>query len=233
MFKTRRYSVISNIGIIIFIFTLFSFFLAVKNIQAIDILSLLFISGAEIIFFGGLIYIENISGKTYQGILRSGGYSVLGLYAFANIVVSILFMAFLRKSIALFFILQLALISILLILMILIISSSKSIYEKNSITLNSVSMLEKLTKEISYIRDCNKNSELSPKLDKLFDSIYYSDNSKSDDSEAMIANKLSELKEAFTNEKDNIDKINHLIEQIQALIIKRNLNIKQFSSGNI
>jgi len=128
---------IGAIGIVKIIFTITAFFLLDIEYTATNIWALLFLLQSEAILFAGLIYLR-FTDERYNGIfLKAGLTTSLGLYFIATLLCSIFAGAF-RDNLNWFILIQIAIISLFVIVTIALFAFSRSINRRNAIDIAKV-----------------------------------------------------------------------------------------------
>jgi len=232
--KTRSVKIIGYIGFITILATIALFFILTEKRELIDWSSFCSILAVELILMLGLIILESKSGNRGVLLLRSGIYSVLGLYTFISIVVSILFMFTFREGTKYLIAIQIVLLAIVLITIVLIYFSSEHVGEANASTLNSISRMQELLNKVIILQSTYENDPISAKLNKLYEAIRYCDVSANVATDETIALKLSELQLILENgaveQSETADK---LIDNMLILMKQRATEMSSIKSGGI
>ncbi|ULQ59184.1 hypothetical protein K7I13_11860 [Brucepastera parasyntrophica] len=229
----KRTNITAIIGSICVLLTLLIFFLVPAYERTlINWLGLSFILLAEAVCTCGIIVLDRAATSSGGIMLRSGGISVLLLYAAASIFISILFQLLFRDSIRLFIILQAVIIAIAGILFLIILTAGLNTAARNEKVLNTVSEMQSLADRIAFLKNNEKNTAYKPRLEKLYESILYTDSTLPITNDGKIAGKCTELEQVFAGAGDGEEsKIDSLIYEIQLLINQKVAESKAAKRG--
>ncbi len=232
----RRNKITAVIGAIIVSVTLVVFFMITENREKIDWTGLIFILAAEIGLFGGLIGADIEAGRSSSLMLRSGAYSVLGIYAVTATSLSILFMSVssLREHIKLFVAAQIILIAVAAAILLLLIASSRSVSEKHSAAEQSVSKMQAFIGRVLAMKEDPKNSAYAASLSEIYETMKYSDASASLTGDDMISQKIAELETLLSSEADGKgEKASSIMDDILSLLKQRSAEMKISKHGRL
>ncbi len=232
--KARNKTAVLMIGFILIVITLLLFYLLPEERQFIDWVGIGFIVLAEIVFSCSFIIIEKAAIKSEGTLLRSGGYSIISLYSFAALVISLLYMWLFREGIKYLLAIQLVLVAIAAILLILVVMSATHIAEKNKETLQAVSTMQVLLNKVIVLQNSEANKPYGQKLNLLYEAIRYCDNSASVPTDDLISSKISELEHMLESSLENKDdRVDETIDQILLFMKKRTTEVSSLKVGRI
>ncbi len=222
------------IGFIVLITTLLIFFTAGSTHDLIDWLSLVFIIVAEFSVTGGLIAVNHYSEQTFGIMLRAGAYSLFVLYFIAATVVSTVFLAGILNSTGLLVTIQLIIIAIAAIIMILLVNSSNYVAEKNRDADEAISVFQQMENSLILLKSDSRNRQYASKIEKIYETIRFSDKSCYLDSDEIIAEKITELEMSLTEgSSKNDEEIKAVLEELLLLTKKRSLEVSGIKTGGI
>ena len=231
----RRTKTISVSGILLFLLTIVLFFLLTNDRILITWLGLGFMLFAELVFFGGLILIETASANLSQITARAGGYVVLSIYSLGAVIVSLVFMLIKPETASVFWSIQSVLLVIAGILLLVIMTSAKSIHEKDIKVLNSLKKVGAISERLTLLMEDDGNSKYKKILYKAVENLKYSDTSTVLSSDDEIEGKITQLElELVKEDYDHKDTaVEALIQELINLISRRRAHVKNSKAGSL
>ena len=228
----RRTKTISVSGILLFLLTIVLFFLLTNDRILITWLGFGFMLFAELVFFGGLILIETASANLSQITARAGGYVVLSIY---SVIVSLVFMLIKPETASVFWSIQSVLLVIAGILLLVIMTSAKSIHEKDIKVLNSLKKVGAISERLTLLMEDDGNSKYKKILYKAVENLKYSDTSTVLSSDDEIEGKITQLElELVKEDYDHKDTaVEALIQELINLISRRRAHVKNSKAGSL
>lgn len=218
------------LGIVVLLATICIFFLARPVFLPSTIIGFVFLLYSELVFFGGIILIGYLAQKSSGIITRAGVGLTIEIYALIVFISSLIYM-----NINLLFYRGFLIIQILLLVVAIIIASllgvfSKEAYNKDAKVLRANAMCKEFESELILIRE-----QVSDKksIDKVIEQIRFSDTSSMCDADVEIDDKINELKTLISANETNDKDVEGLVKDIEFLIKKRNLQIKNSNQGGI
>jgi len=233
MLLNRRNTTIIS-GAIIIIITILTFILTIKDWARINWLGLFFVLLAEITLIGGLLLIDIIAKSSFGLMLRGAAYGVLGGYSVFSIIISVIFMSLLQSHIRFYVLIQLFAIAFTVILLLILIGTSKSIYANNQKVLQSLSKIQNISNQVKLLHKNIANKVYSSPLEKLYEAILYCDSSTTVSTDDDVIDKIKELELALASENEDKDsKVIEIVDCILLLMNKRAAEIKEVKAGAI
>ncbi len=230
----RRIKTISISGILVFLLTVFLFFMVIQERIMIKWIYFIFILLAEIILFGGLMLIEAYSTKTSQLIWRIGGGASILAYSVISIFISLIYMLVPLNYSNSFLILQAILLVIAAIAIIVFYTTGNSIKESDDKVLDSINRLNNIIDRLDLIRKDVKNAEYSLLLRKAYEELKYSDTSTFVPSDSELELQVVKLEvELMRDDENKNNLITGMIQDILMLISRRKLEVKNTKVGGI
>ena len=191
--KSRSNLVTLCVGVIVIAVTALIFILNFGLHAEISKVGLGFMLLAEAVFFGGLILTGWLARRGCGIMLRSGGYSVLTLYAAASILLSVLFLSSFRGFSLLLKSLQLVLLAAAVILYLIIWNFSRRTGENNRRTQQARKQLNELASRAKLLADEFAGEKQAAGLREIAEALRYSDCSRSTGDDALIEEELTRL----------------------------------------
>lgn len=228
---TRREKAFTISGILVLLVTILLFFIITQERTTITWLGFLFLIVAEVIFFGGMLLIENIASRSSQIVIRSGVGATITIYTILSIVVSLVYMNLLRDSIVSLCVIQILLFSVAAILCVIFYTSGKGVKAKEDKVDESSAKIDAMINRMKLLKS---NKEYNGDLEKVCENLRFSDTSTFVEVDKEIEDKIGELESAFLKDDENKDaEIKLLIKEISSLINKRKVQVKELKKGNI
>lgn len=228
---TRREKAFTISGILVLLVTILLFFIITQDRTTITWLGFLFLIVAEVIFFGGMLLIENIASRSSQIVIRSGVGATITIYTILSIVVSLVYMNLLRDSIVSLCVIQILLFSVAAILCVIFYTSGKGVKAKEDKVDESSAKIDAMINRMKLLKS---NKEYNGDLEKVCENLRFSDTSTFVEVDKEIEDKIGELESAFLKDDENKDtEIKLLIKEISSLINKRKVQVKELKKGNI
>ncbi len=216
-------------GILILIATIVIFSIANENgMSSYKWLSLTFMLCVEAILFGGLILIEMLAKKSEQIIVRAGNGVVLIIYFIVSFAISLAFLC--MQNTTIFLIIQIILFVTLVTLEIVLVVAGKSIYNNNKNVLEAVSTVNEMINSLSAI---NVSEEYKNQIEKIKNDLKYSDVSTVVPVDNDILENILSLENEFAKSETANDSIESIISNIDMLIKKRKMQVKNTKAGGL
>ena len=232
LFSDRRNKTTALIGILVFLVTIFLFFILTEDTTIVSWVSLIFIIVAEIGLFGGLIIADILADKSAGVMMRSGINGVLSIYAIVSIITSIVFMINANDTVKALITIQIVIAAVSAILIILITSISKSVGENSKNVFKSVNKIQELTNKAAILQDNTKYSAYKKQLEKVLEAIKYCDNATTVETDDIVSDKIAELERILLEESDNKDdQVTNIVDTILLLMKQRAAGVKNIKSG--
>jgi len=182
----------------------------------------------------GFIVIDNYGQRSSGVMIRGGAYSLLWFYFMAAAAVSMGFLTGFSDSVKWLVTIQLVIMAFAAVIMVPLIASSKSVYEKKRLTLQSAAMLKQLGDLVMLLKSDAKNDKYSLRLEKVYDAIKYCDNSSYVPSDDLIAVRINELEEILGTESgDKDERVRAKTDEILLLTRKRAAEVSNLKKGVI
>lgn len=230
----NRIKAFSIIGLLVEVLTIFIFFMLIKDRTSISWICLIFMLLAELILFGGHVSIEYIAQRSSQIIIRAGiGVTLVG-YGIISFLISLMFIKSERESIKYFISLQATLLVFITVLIIVFIISGNKVKQDSNKVLNATNRINIFIERINLLKIDSNNKNYEKLLEKVYESLKYSDVSATVPSDSDLEVKITKLEVALlSNDDDKNDKVINLIEEILMLINKRKCEVKNIKLGGI
>lgn len=230
----RRTVPTAIIGLIAIAVTLLIFFTAVTERHTIQWVSLLFIIFAELITTGGFILIDEYAKNTSGVMLRAGTYSLLFIYFIATIVVSIMYMSGVGGSVKWLVMIDVIILALTVAIMVPIFASSKAIYNRSLSELKPAKLFKQLENSVMLLKSDEKNRKYSDRLEKIYDTIKYFDNTLLVSADDLLINKIKELEDILSaNSAEMDERVNFVTNEILLLAKKRSAEVRSVKMGSI
>lgn len=218
------------IGCVCILATIIIFALVHPVILPSTIVAFIFMLYAETVFFGGFLFAEFLA-KRASGILSRAGVGVtIAGYSIVVFVTSLLYLLYRSFFIRWFVILQIIFFVVAFAVVAILSSFAKSAEARDLKTLQADAMINNFISELSLIREKVEDKSV---IDRIIESIRFSDSSVMVDCDVEIDEKISHLKNLAEDEQIESDDFKKLIEEIEFLIKKRNLQTKNIKQGGI
>ncbi|MBW6411379.1 hypothetical protein [Clostridium weizhouense] len=230
----NRIKAFSIIGLLIEVLTIFIFFMLTKDRTSISWICLIFMLLAELILFAGHASIEYIAQRSSQIIIRAGiGVTLVG-YGVISFLISLMFIKAEGEYIKYFISLQATLLIFTAVLIIVFIISGNKIRQDSNKVLNATNKISIFIERINLLKVDPNNKNYEKFLDKVYESLRYSDVSATVPSDSDLEVKITKLEVALlSNDDHKNDKVINLIEEILMLINKRKSEVKNIKLGGI
>lgn len=229
-----RGKTISISGVIILIATIIIATLCIDDWSRLTVLAFSTMLLTEIVFFGGLIFIEWISEKTEQLITRSSLYVLLSFYLVISILLSILYMVFFKEATTSFVIIQVILLAIITIAIMVSLAVSKSIYKSNEKTMTTLTSVEEMITRLNKLAALPKCAVYSSAIKKLSDNLRFTDVSVNVPEDAEIDGAISTIEiEATIENEDAAETIKETLIHLNSLIAQRKVTSSAAKKGRV
>ena len=232
--KNRRKNTLLIIGFITLLVSTVIFTMLTKEKTSLSFLSFGFILFSEILFFGGMLFVENTAENNAEVMLRAGTYSVLTLYLIASVIISIMYIAKIWTKTSNLIAIQAVILGGAAIAIILINISSKRVYENENKINKSYTRGKELVSRVKVLLQNEENSFFSRELEKVIDSLSYGDFSITIEQDVTIESMINELENILLLKSENYEKNAQIkIKDILILIKERELKVKNIKVGGI
>ncbi len=231
---SNRKNIIGVIGILVLVASFLIFLLISGPREAIDWTGLAFVFLAEIIFFGGISFIDQIASKTSGVFLRAGAFSILTIYGVLSVILSLVFVQFFRSDLRLLVTIQLLLLLVCMIILIVLTASSKGIDRRNLATECAVANMQALHDFAVKLERDPANQQFAAPLRRIAEAIHFSDFASVSVKDAELQEKLTALQsllERDTAEKETL--IDQHVKELLFVIDQRNRDVKSMKAGQI
>lgn len=189
---------------------------------------------SEIVLFGGLMFIEWISKKTEQLVIRSALYTVISAYAVINFCISVIYLAFFKEANTSFAVIQVAMLAIAAIVIIISLTASKSVHEANEQTMRTVGNAESMIERLNKLAICPKCEQFAPTLKKMSEDLRFTDISKSVTEDAEICDAISAIEVEIGSMNDTTpENIKTILVHLNSLISQRKVSVNALNKGRI
>ena len=231
---SKRENVITISGILIIILTVFLFFLLTVDRPLLVCTSFGFILWAEIVLFGGLLFIEKIAKSTFQIIFRSGVGFVLTAYSILSIFISLVAANSKLIDLKLLWALHAVLFVITLILVMLFYIFAERVRKSNNVVSGTATMVNDILGRINMLKSDENNREYAPMLNSIADKFYFSDISTIVSADGEIDKQVTILETALRQSEDS-DKtsISAILKNIDTLINRRKIEVANTKRGSV
>lgn len=218
------------LGLIVILASVAIFSISRPLVMPSTIIGFVFLLFSEVVFFGGISLVEYLAGKSSGILTRAGVGLTIEIYAIVVFITSLVYMNMHLLFFRGFLILQILLIVFAIIIASILAAFSKSAYVKDSKVLNANAMCKNFESELLLIKEKVEDKD---SIDKLIEGIKYSDTSSMCDADVEIDEKLKELNSIVASEELEENDFEKVVKDIDFLIKKRNLQIKNMKQGGI
>lgn len=187
----------------------------------------------EVVFFGGLVFAEWAAKRTEQIFTRSALYVVLSAYAILNIPISVCYIAFFKRAMTSFVIIEVLLLAVASISIVVSLSTSRGIHESNEKTMTNLKNMNSLVARLDNLAANPKCETYCTALKKLSDDLRYADSSTSTIEDAEIETVISAMEIDVAGSDDSAEKIKSSVLQLNSLVAKRKLNVQISKKGRL
>ena len=230
----KRGRSLSAIAIICIIVTVALFFILTSERNISQWVGLVTMLTAELILFGGIIYLELVAERTSQIILRIVcGLSLL-IFSGISIIVSIICIVTRPEHLKAFTGIQILLLAIMIILIILGKHAASHVNKSSTEILAAESKLRSIKDALEQMAINKKYSEYKPLLDKVAEAVRFSDTSAIVPADDEIVSCLADLEDALLKDMDNkAIVITEILDNMLLLVNKRKIEIRNKKSGSV
>lgn len=230
----RRSKTILISGIITIIATIIILLLFIKDWPGVTGLAVAAIIWSEMAFFGGLIFVEWLSKKCEQIIVRSAVYFIILAYSSINILISIIFMMVLKWFTNSFIVIELVLLTISIIMLLVSVTAGSSIAESNASTMGAVTDMGVIVGRLDKLANNPECREFSSTIKKLSDDLRFTYNSKKLPEDIEIDKAVEELEILAGDRREAIhEKMNKKLVHLNTLIANRKIATQIMQRGKI
>jgi hypothetical protein len=226
----RRAKISIIIGSIVFVATCMIFIIAEIEIYLSTTLGICFLLYSELVFFGGFVVVEYLADKSSQIMTRAGiGIPVEG-YAIIVFLSSLIYINFLDSYPRRFLIFQIILLVITAGIALVTANASKTAKERDTEILQADLRVQEFIDRLTLIKEfIDKKAD----IDKLIDKIKYSDKSATVHADKELNSAILNLENTIKIQEVDISEFNKQIQEIDFLITKRNLQVRNLKQGSI
>ncbi|MCI8826426.1 MAG: hypothetical protein HFH63_11230 [Lachnospiraceae bacterium] len=226
----RRAKISIIIGSIVFVATCMIFVIAEIEIYLSTTLGICFLLYSELVFFGGFVVVEYLADKYSQIMTRAGvGIPVEG-YAIIVFLSSLIYINFLDSYPRRFLIFQIILLVITAGIALVTANASKTAKERDTEILQADLRVQEFIDRLTLIKEfIDKKAD----IDKLIDKIKYSDKSATVHADKELNSAILNLENTIKIQEVDISEFNKQIQEIDFLITKRNLQVRNLKQGSI
>lgn len=230
----RRSIIILISGAITLMASIIIFLLSIKDWSGVTSLAVVAIVWSELVFFGGLTFVEWISKKVEQLIIRPSMYFIIAVYTGINILISILYMMLFKWFVIRFIIIEIALLVIAIIFTLISILSASSVRNSNEYTMKSVANMENIILMLDKLAVSPEYNDFATTIKKLKENLKFTDISKIVPEDKEIVEVVGDI-ETLISCKDETrnEKINKNLSILDALIAKRKIAVQSIQKGKI
>lgn len=230
----KRSKSLSAIAIICLIVTVVLFFILTSERNISQWAGLVTMLAAELILFGGAIYLELMVEKSSQIILRVVCGLALLIFSGISIIVSIICIVIRPEHLKAFTGIQILLLAMMLILIILGKHAASHANKSSTERLAAESKLLSIKDTLEQLA-VNKNyCEYKPLLDKVAEAVRFSDTSAIVPADDEIVSCLAGLEDALLKDMDNKSiVITEILDNMLRLVNKRKIEIRNKKNGDI
>lgn len=212
-----------TLGLIVIIATALVVTFARPIFSLTTIVSFFFLIYSEIVFFCGFILVEFLAEKYSKIIIRFELGLLFSIYSLIVFISSLIYMNTHILRMRGFMISQILLLVVMIIIALLIATFSKLVKTSDGRVLQANAMCKNFESELILIQE---KAPDSINIHCLIEGIKYSDMSLMADADVEIDEKISTLKELVLSDKIVEETISNIVEEINFLIKKRNLQVK-------
>lgn len=230
----RRSIIILISGAITLMASIIIFLLSIKDWSGVTSLAVVAIVWSELVFFGGLTFVEWISKKVEQLIIRPSMYFIIAVYTGINILISILYMMLFKWFVIRFIIIEIALLVIAIIFTLISILSASSVRNSNEYTMKSVANMENIILMLDKLAISPEYNDFATTIKKLKENLKFTDISKIVPEDKEIVEVVGDI-ETLISCKDETrnEKINKNLVILDTLIAKRKIAVQSIQKGKI
>lgn len=222
------------IGTIVGAVTLIVFFILTQQREPIDLVGLLFMLVAELVLFGGTIYVQRAAGRSGGTFTRAGAYSALAIYSVVAFVLCPVFILYFRESVKHFFVMQLVWLALLTIALILVMSAGRGAAARNRDLEHAVSSMNGLYTQAVALERAPEHAPFAPKLQQIAEALRFCDVSTAHAQDAQLAAALNRLDAALHEESESkADLVDEICNELLGSIGHRNQAVKSGKLGRV
>lgn len=226
----KRGKIFRLCGIIVFILTIFIFFMMTKDRVSATWISLIFLLFVEIILFCGLTMLEYLATKASQIVIRAGCGGVLLIYSIISMIVSVYYIISVQESVKLLATIQVVLFGIAAILFVVFYKTSVRIKEGSDEVINVAVKLSSIVDKFNLLSQDPSNDKYKTQLAKIAEDLRFTDISIWVPCDYEIDCNLAKLELVLLKEDDESEVLK-LLESTFMLINKRKIEVKNARFG--
>jgi hypothetical protein len=230
----NRGKIFSISGIIMFVLTIFMFFMMTNDRVSSTWISLFFLLFAEIILFGGFLMVEYLAEKASQIVIRSGCGFVLVAYSIISIIVSIYYIISVKESVKPLITIQIVILGIAGILFAVFYITSVSIKDSSNEVINAGVRVSSVVDKLNLLSQDVSNAKYKKQLAKIAEDLRFIDTSTLVSCDDEINRKLASIELELLKESENKDReVCKSLEDMLMLINKRENEVKNSKFGGV
>jgi len=232
--KEWKSNVILIIGGLIVFITCLLFFTINRERTPVQWVSFIFIINAEIAAICMLMLIRRLSCKTEKTMMIIGLSVITALYIAISLFISFIFLIGNIERVSSLIVIQFILIALVLIIITLLYTFSKIASDKDKSLLQAISGVKQNCDNIALLASKEQNQNYKSRLDSIYESLKYCNNSVYVPSDDKIAVKIVEFENLLNDEgKIQEEKIEIILNEIDILIKKREIEAQNANKGGI
>lgn len=218
------------LGVVVLVATIVIFAISRPVMFPATILGFCFLVYSEIVFFGDFILLEYLAKKSSEILTRVGVGIPIAIYAAVVFISSLIYMNIHILAFRGFLILQILLFVAVVIVAYIIGAFSSSARYKDAKVLQADLMVRGFAEELLLIKE---QTEKKAEIDKLIESIRFSDTSVMVDADVELNDTISNLGNVVKAEEFDESEFDKAVKDIEFMIKKRNLQTKNAKQGGI
>lgn len=230
----RKSKTILIIGVVTLLATVIVSLICIGDWQGLTVWAFAAMLWSEVVFFGGLIFVEWLSQKTEQIIARSSLYTVIAAYAVINFLISIFYMTLLKESNTSFAIVQIVMFAVAAVCIVIALAISKNVHKANEHTMKAVENAEAMIERLNKLALCTECGQFASMFKKMSDDLRFTDISKAVAEDAEISNVISAIEVELGNmNESSCEKIKIASVRLNTLISQRKISANKINKGKI
>ena len=177
---------------------------------------------------------RRLTSKADKTMVIVGFSTIIMIYTAISLIISLIFITDIFESIASLITIQVLLFALAAIVAVVYFTFTKMASDKDKSILQAISIVKQNCDDISVLMNDSKNIEYRNKLEKIYESIKFCNNSVSVPSDDKIAQKIIELDYLLGNESDATKgKVEDILNEIIVLTKKRELEAQNAVRGGV
>ncbi len=230
----RRSKTILISGGITLLATLIISFICIDNWSGLTGWAFATMLWSEVVFFGGLVFVEWISKKSEQIMTRALLNAIIAAYAVINFLISVLYMTLLKEANTSFAVVQVAILAVAAVSMVISLAVSKGVQRANEHTMTAVENVEAMIARLNKLALCPECECFASTLKKMSDDLRFTDISKVVAEDADISDVISTIEvELGSMDEFTHEKIKEALLRLNTLILQRKISVSAVHKGRI